>query len=185
MTGPAAARIDTERLILVPLAVEHADEMADVLDDPQLHTFIGGAPLSRAELRARYARLVAGPPADRGEGWLNWVVRQRDGGKLVGTVQATVVRRGADLEAALAWVIGTRWQGRGFAGEAARALAGWFDGYEIPVVAYIHPDHLASAAVASAAGFVAGTEVVEGEIVWRRPPAPHGKSGRTTSSSTG
>ena len=169
MTGPAAGRIETERLVLEPLAVEHAEEMAEVLGDPRLHAFIGGSPLSVEELRTRYARLVGGPPAGRDESWLNWVVRQREDGQLVGTVQATVA---SGTEAALAWVIGTPWQGRGFAAEAARALAAWFDARDIAVTANIHPDHVASAAVASAAGLVATTEVAEGEVVWRRAVDP-------------
>jgi hypothetical protein len=54
--------VRTARVDLVPLRVEHAAEMAGVLSDPALHTFIGGAPLSAAELRERYTRLVAGSP---------------------------------------------------------------------------------------------------------------------------
>ena len=45
----------SERLALGPLRVEHADEMAPLLDDPALHTFIGGKPASLQELRTRYA----------------------------------------------------------------------------------------------------------------------------------
>ena len=60
--------ISTARLDLLPLAVEHAQEMAAVLADPALHTFIGGEPASRAALRARYERLVAGSP-DPAESW--------------------------------------------------------------------------------------------------------------------
>jgi hypothetical protein len=36
------APLASERLRLEPLRVEHAAEMAGLLDDPQLHTFIGG-----------------------------------------------------------------------------------------------------------------------------------------------
>src|ERR1700722_17820785 len=49
----------TERLDLEPLAVAHAAELAPLLDDPFLHEFIGGAPLSAAALAARYTRLAA------------------------------------------------------------------------------------------------------------------------------
>jgi RimJ/RimL family protein N-acetyltransferase len=70
-----AEPIRTPRLTLVPLAVEHAAEMAEALDDPALHTFIGGSPATPAELRSRYTRMVAGPPPDRDEVWLNWVIR--------------------------------------------------------------------------------------------------------------
>ena len=49
-----------------------------------------GGPPSVSELRARYARHVAGAGPDGGEVWLNWVVRRRDGLQAVGTVQATI-----------------------------------------------------------------------------------------------
>ena len=62
MSAFAAATIVTERLLLVPLRPEDADEMVDVLADPRLHQFIGGHPATLEELRARYATLTAGSP---------------------------------------------------------------------------------------------------------------------------
>ena len=50
--------ISTARLDLLPLRVEHAAEMAEVLADPALHTFTGGTPYSPEALRARYERLL-------------------------------------------------------------------------------------------------------------------------------
>ncbi|AWS41783.1 GNAT family N-acetyltransferase [Streptosporangium sp. 'caverna'] len=70
-----AEPIRTPRLTLIPLAVEHAAEMAEALADPALHAFIGGSPATPSELRARYTRMVAGPPPGRDEVWLNWVIR--------------------------------------------------------------------------------------------------------------
>lgn len=84
MTGnqswPAAA-LHSERLHLEPLTVEHADEMVVVLDDPDLHVFIGGRPAGCEELRARYEQLVVGHSHDGHERWLNWVIRRRDDGR--------------------------------------------------------------------------------------------------------
>ncbi|GGJ51714.1 hypothetical protein GCM10010121_073260 [Streptomyces brasiliensis] len=138
-----------------------------VLSDPALHAFIGGVPDTLEELRARYRRITAGSP-DPGVSWLNWVVRAREGGRLAGTVQATV-GPGPVAEAEVAWVVGTPWQGRGFASEAARALVGWLGRRPdvAVVVAHVHPAHHASAAVASAAGLVPSGEVREdGEARW-------------------
>ncbi|MFJ2395050.1 GNAT family N-acetyltransferase [Streptomyces sp. NPDC087843] len=171
----------TARLDLLPLRVEHAEEMAAVLADPELHTFTGGAPHTPESLRSRYERLVAGSP-DPAVLWCNWVLRLReaaedgsdegdgsdggDAGPLVGTVQATVTAGTAEV----AWVVGTRRQGRGFAGEAARALVARLG--EEPgvrtVVAHVHPDHRASAAVAAAAGLTPTGIVHEGEVRWQR-----------------
>jgi RimJ/RimL family protein N-acetyltransferase len=158
-----AETIRTARLTLEPLAVRHAAEMAEVLGDPALHTFIGGSPETPERLRDRYARLVAGPPPGRDESWLNWVIRLDGPDRLVGYVQATVTRD----HAAVAWVVGTRWQGRGIAGEAAVALVDWLRARGTAVVATIHPDHAASSAVARGAGLVPTGGRVDGEIVWR------------------
>jgi hypothetical protein len=103
----AEARILTARLELVPLAVGDADEMAAVLGDRRLHDFIGGRPATLEELRAGYARLVAGRSPDGAEEWRNWIVRLRDG-TAVGTVQATITAEGAAAE--IAWVVGMPWQ---------------------------------------------------------------------------
>ena len=100
-----------------PLQVEHAREMAKVLSDPDLYTFTGGEPPSVDVLEARYRRQLAGP--DRtDEQWFNWVIRHDD--ELVGYVQTTVTGSTAEI----AWVIGTDWQGRGYAHDAVgNALA--------------------------------------------------------------
>ncbi|GAA4186300.1 GNAT family N-acetyltransferase [Streptosporangium oxazolinicum] len=163
-----AEPVRTARLTLEPLAVHHAAEMAEVLGDPALHAFIGGSPETPRQLRDRYARLVAAPPPGRVESWLNWVIRldDPDGGsdRLVGYVQATVTRD----RAVVAWVVGTPWQGRGIAGEAAVALVAWLREHGTAViVATIHPDHAASSAVARRAGLSPTDGRVDGEVVWR------------------
>ncbi|MFF9069870.1 GNAT family N-acetyltransferase [Streptomyces sp. NPDC014891] len=162
----AARTVRTARLDLVPLDVAHAEEMAVVLDDPALHAFIGGTPLSPAELRARYERLASGSP-DPATVWANWAVRLRSDGRLTGTVQATVTEGGRVAE--VAWVIGTGWQGRGIAREAAVGLVGLLVEHGArTIVAHVHPDHTASAAVAAAAGLAPTDRVEDGEVRWER-----------------
>lgn len=155
--------VRTPRLLLLPLRVEHAPEMAEVLADPELHRFTGGEPSSARALRARYERLVAGAP-DPDVTWGNWVVRLRETDRLAGYVQATVTGPVAEI----AWVLGTPWQGRGFATEAARGLVARLRLRHVDtVVAHIHPGHHASAAVARAAGLSPTDEVQDGEVRWR------------------
>jgi RimJ/RimL family protein N-acetyltransferase len=179
----SAAVIGTGRLLLTPLRAADAGEMTGVLDDKRLHEFTGGSPDSPAELRARYARLVAGSP-NPAVSWLNWIVRLRGSGQAVGTVQATVTGGGGSagsgpgngsgrgagdgLSAELAWVIGRPWQGYGYAAEAAAGLAGWLlsEGATV-ITACIHPDHHASAVVAARAGLALTDDVIDGERVWR------------------
>jgi RimJ/RimL family protein N-acetyltransferase len=154
--------IATARLVLEPLRVEHADELAPALGDPELHRFIGGRPLDRAELRRRYERLVAGSP-DPDVVWRNWVIRLVREDRLAGTVQATIARGVAEV----AWVVGTPWQGRGIATEAARALVAHLRAEGIAtIVAHIHPEHHASAAVAAAAGLAPTAGLCGGEVRW-------------------
>ncbi|MET9068354.1 GNAT family N-acetyltransferase [Streptosporangium sandarakinum] len=157
--------IATPRLTLLPLAVEHAAEMAEALDDPALHEFTGGSPATAGELRDRYARMVAGPP-DGGDAWLNWVVRVTETGRLAGYVQATVTPG----RAWVAWVVGTPWQGRGLAAEAATAMVAWLREHGVrSFAAAIHPGHAASAAVARHAGLTPTPATVDGEIIWESP----------------
>ncbi|CAG6399334.1 GNAT family N-acetyltransferase [Streptomyces cocklensis] len=163
MRGVEAEVIATERLTLLPLAAQYAEEMAEVLGDSRLHDFIGGTPQTPQGLRARYERLVAGS-GDAAVSWCNWVVRLESADCLTGTVQATVVGGRAEI----AWVVGTPWQGQGIATEAARGLVGWLCAQGVTtLVAHIHPDHLASAAVAAGAGLTATDEWDDGERRWR------------------
>jgi hypothetical protein len=101
MSAITAEAIRTDRLTLLPLRAGHAGEMAAALADPDLHAFIGGAPLSPRDLRARYECLVAGSPDPA-----------------------------------------------------------------VAVIAHIHPDHQASAAVAAAAGLTPTDERHDGEVRW-------------------
>lgn len=160
-----AEPIATDRLDLLPLRVEHAREMAVVLADTGLHTYVGGVPSALGALRARYERLVAGSP-DPAVSWCNWVIRMREEACLAGTVQATItgVR---ERVAEIAWVVGTPWQRRGIAAEAARGLVSWLRGRAVrTITAHIHPDHQASAAVATAAGLTPTGQWYDGEIRW-------------------
>ena len=163
----SAEPISTERLDLLPLRVEHAAEMATVLADPALHAFIGGSPETAQGLLSRYERLVAGS-GDPAISWCNWVIRLRDEGRLTGTVQATITARESGPVAEIAWVVATPWQGRGIATEAAQGLAWWLSERVNTLVAHVHPDHAASAAVAAACGLAPTDRVVDGEVRWVR-----------------
>ena len=119
-------------ITLEPLTVEHAEAMSVVLADPALYAVIGGEPPTEEQLRARYARQVRGRSPDGREGWLNWIIVDAVSDQLAGYVQATI-RAGDDHdEAELAWVIGTHWQGRRFATEAAQAVADWLSSRASP-----------------------------------------------------
>ncbi|MEU6267650.1 GNAT family N-acetyltransferase [Saccharopolyspora shandongensis] len=158
--------IRTERLDLMPLRIDHAAEMSSVLADPELYAFIGGAPLTSEELRTRYERILAGSP-DPEVSWCNWVIRLSGETSLVGTVQATLRPAYPGPIAEIAWIVGTDWQKRGIATEAARGLVDWLRRKPVrAVIARIHPDHHASAAVATAAGLQPTDQWYDGERAW-------------------
>jgi RimJ/RimL family protein N-acetyltransferase len=166
-----ASPLETERLALEPLSVHHAEEMAPLLDDARLFAFTGGRPATLDELRTRYARQATGRSPDGVERWLNWIARRRQDGLAVGFVQATVSEDPDPVTAVLAWVVGVRFQGHGYAREAARAVVRWLEGAGVGrFVAFIHPEHEASMAVARALGLAPTDSLVDGEVVWEYEP---------------
>jgi RimJ/RimL family protein N-acetyltransferase len=155
--------LSSERLRLEPLIVEHAVPMVAVLADPSLYEFTGGSPPTLEELLERYARQSVGHSPDRSELWLNWIVVLDD--EPIGFVQATVV----GPEAEIAWVVSPAYQGHGLASEAATTVVDWLASAGVTrVVAHVHPDHTASAAVAGRLGLRPTDVVEEGEVRWDR-----------------
>ncbi|MBD2762956.1 GNAT family N-acetyltransferase [Kocuria sp. cx-455] len=153
------------RLTLEPLRVDHASEMLEVLGDPALYEFTGGRPPTLEELTARYALQVTGTSPDGAEEWRNWIVRSAATAQAIGYVQATIRR--TERSADLAWVIGTRWWGLGYATEAASAMAGLLRADDIAhFTAHISPGHGASERVARKVGLHPTIERVDGEVVY-------------------
>ena len=114
--------LEMDRLVLLPMVSGDALELFGVLAEPSLYAFTGGHPPSSAHdldarIRGRESRVS--PNGD--ELWLNWTVRLKDGGIVVGYVQASVKGPLAQL----AWVVGLRFQGRGYATEASEAMTEW------------------------------------------------------------
>jgi RimJ/RimL family protein N-acetyltransferase len=154
--------VRTPRLTLVPLNAAHAAEMVGVLSDPALYTFTGGDPPEPSALEEQYRFQSAGCPRDD-EVWHNWIVHLD--GAAIGLVQATVIGEIADL----AWVVGTPWQGSGYATEAAAGMRDWLTGQGVRgFSAHIHSDHSASQAVATRLGLLpTDLRDDEGETIWK------------------
>jgi RimJ/RimL family protein N-acetyltransferase len=166
-----AVALQTVRLTLEPLRVDHAAEMTPVLADPSLYGFTGGGPPTLEALRAQYERQATGRSPDGAESWLNWIVRRRDDASAIGFVQAAISSDPpqAPVTAVLAWVIGARFQGQGYAREATGALVDWLQRVGVGrLVAYINAENAASIAVARALGMAPTDERVDGEVVWAR-----------------
>ena len=173
-------RLADDALVLEPLQAGHAEAMYRILCDAELHRYLDERPPASLDaLRKRYEYLERRTSPDGSQHWLNWIVIPA-GGAPIGFVQATIQDAGDGTggSAEIAWVIGTAWQGRGYATEAARALVARLESAGIrSIVAHVHPDHVASATVAERAGLVPTGQVVDGERVWRRIVSEPGASG--------
>lgn len=139
--------------------------MAALLSGRSLYRFTGGEPPSVSDLRRRYTAQALGGSPDGQEEWLNLVVVLEPDGQPIGYVQATIPRDGSPTE--IAWVIGEPWQGQGHATRAAQFLVEDLRSRGVSgLVAHIHPDHVASQAVARRLGMAPTDVLVDGEIRW-------------------
>lgn len=111
--------LHTPRLTLEPQTAAHAPAMFEVLGDPAIYTYENQPPVSLDALTRRFARLETRQSPDGREQWLNWVLRQRSDGALIGYVQATVQ---ADGRALVAYELASRHWGRGLGSEAVQAM---------------------------------------------------------------
>lgn len=170
-TWPTATWLKTARLDLEPIRADHADEAYPWLSDERIHAFTAGPPTSLEQVRAEFARQAEGQSPDGGQGLLTWMIRHRTG-RLVGSVQATVTRRGSGgLQARLFWIVAFDAQGLGFAREATSETVIWLMARDVErFVAYIHPRQKASKGIARAAGLHPSIVVREGRIEWSNDP---------------
>ena len=165
----ANERLTTARLDLVPLTAADADDLFPVFDDPALGRWTGDTPPADPEvLRRRFAAWEAGPSPDNAEWWLNWTMRRRKDHRAIGHLQSTVIGDSA----AVAWMVGTPFQGQGFATEAALALIEWLGDRQgvAAIEASIHPGNIASQTVARRAGLRPTDRLDDGEVVWAYDP---------------
>ena len=167
---PSASWIRTARLNLEPIRRVHAGVMYPILSDPNIYQFTGGSPPSSIETLAEtYASWELRRSPDGKELWLNWLLREREKAAAIGSVQATI----AENCTYIAWMVGTQWQRRGYASEAASALVRWLLALGPGEIrARVNPCHTASQIVAGRAGLRRTEQLNAGEEVWvlNRPP---------------
>lgn len=112
-----ATALRTERLVLEPLAVRHADALFEALRDPSVHEFIEtSGPWTPETVRRRLERLAEGPPQGSDDRWLNYVVLLD--GRLLGRVESTVHGPVAEV----AYLFDPAVSGHGYATEAVEWL---------------------------------------------------------------
>ena len=111
--------LQSRRLTLEPQLALHAPAMFAVLSDPAIYAYENQPPASLNALSQRFQRLEARQSPDGRQQWLNWVLRQRSDGELIGYVQATVQ---ADGRALVAYELASRHWGQGLGSEAVQAV---------------------------------------------------------------
>lgn len=154
--------LETERLVLRPFRQADIDAYAELCADPMVMKFLNatGSPISRADAWRQIA-VYLGHWELRGFG--TWAVEERATGEFVGRVGLHYPEGWPDRE--LGWTIATRFWGKGYASEAARAaIAHAFDtlGWT-HLVSLIHPDNHRSARLTERLGYhIAGTADVVG-----------------------
>jgi RimJ/RimL family protein N-acetyltransferase len=144
----------TERLVLEPLVVAHAQALYPFLCDERLYPYIPQEPpASMDALAERHRRLEPRRSPDGQQVWLNWAARLREGSSYVGVFQATIE---PDGEAFLAYMVFPAQQRQGYAREGGQRVIECLVGeYGVcQVVAEIDTRNRASVAVVEALGFV-------------------------------
>jgi RimJ/RimL family protein N-acetyltransferase len=132
LAAPALAvpRIETPRLVLRAHRLSDLDAYGAMWSDPDVLRHIGGVPLTRDAIWARFLR-------NRGH-WITlnfgyWIMEDRASGRLAGEVGYADFRRDWPLGLTerlrdvpeSGWVLPTWAHGRGLASEAARAVLDW------------------------------------------------------------
>lgn len=107
----------TEGLLFCPIEVAHAEGLFHALDFDSVYQFITQPrPSNSDEVLVRIKRFNAGPSADSGQEWLNFVVLLDD--KIIGHLQATV----SGSRAEIAYLFNPVVSGRGYATTGTRWL---------------------------------------------------------------
>ena len=121
------------KVMLSPLRVEDATEMAALLSAAQIYEHIDDKPPTSADaLRERYGNLVKQVSPDGREIWLNWIVRTGAPGAAIGYVQATI-RKETNI-ALVAYVLSPNHWGKGLACEAVTQMIDKLsDGYGVKI----------------------------------------------------
>ena len=176
MSTGTIERIETDRMILERLRLEHADEQLRLLLDHRVSATLWPRRQSPTEADVLEGLAAKVDHWDR-HGFGIWTARDRDTGEMVGRggLQYTYTAGLNDVEAGWA-VIPERW-GQGLATELAHACVEVaFEQLDLrELVAFTLPDNIASRRVMEKAGFTYERDIVHAGLPHvlyrRRPPA--------------
>jgi RimJ/RimL family protein N-acetyltransferase len=142
-------RLETERLVLRALTAEDFEPLAAFMADPEVARYLTGEPLSRADAWRSLA-VALGHWQLRGYGV--WAVERKTDRAFMGRVGMINPEGWPGLE--IGWTLGRPYWGQGYATEAARAAMAYaFATQKVErLISCIHPDNVASQAVAKRLG---------------------------------
>jgi RimJ/RimL family protein N-acetyltransferase len=152
MTGGVTARLRIE-----PLAHGHAAGLIDALGHESVARFLPAPDVTTVDaLHERIDRLALGSGRPD-EIWLNFAVLRADDGAVIGRLEATIFGEWAEI----AYLVGPRYERRGYGREATRWLVECLTARGVGEVwACIHPDNARSIALVEDLGFVRQREPV-------------------------
>jgi RimJ/RimL family protein N-acetyltransferase len=147
-TAPNALQLHIE-----PLCEAHADELFEAFADERIYPYIPQrAHPSRDSMRREYREFSQGAAPDSGEVWMNWVIKDADSRKCLGTLQATVFAEGSLW---IGYTVAPRVWGLGIGTQAVRwlllELSTRFPGK--PILASVDIRNLSSIRVLEKTGF--------------------------------
>ncbi len=138
-------RIETDRLVLRPLALADLGPMHDVYADREVMRYIGRGGAHSETIEESERRLQRLIDHQEKHGFSLWAVTDRASGTVMGDAGLILyAHRGPEIE--LGYRLAKAYWGRGYATEAARAwLAHGFETLGLKrIVAVTHPEHVAS-----------------------------------------
>ena len=147
----SGAIVETERLLVRPIAPDDVEPLAAIWCDPQATRYMGGPRQFEAVCRALREDLPPAPPPR----FNLWPTIEKASGRIIADCGLLPKEVAGRAEVELVYVLAPAAWGRGFATEVGRAIrdhAATALGCE-RLIALIHPDNAASERVAVKLGF--------------------------------
>ncbi len=142
--------LESKRLLLPPLTVEHTNALSTIYADPDVARFVGGERLTGETIPLQVAAF-AEEWEQRGYG--QSAALDRDTGEFLGRIGLHYWPEWNEVE--IGYILGRSAQGKGLAFEGSMAWINWAkSNSDIEyLIANIHPDNVASIGLAKKLGF--------------------------------
>ncbi len=139
--------LETPRLILRPYAMDDAEPLTELLQDPEIYRWTNSIPFPYTLEHAHEFLAIREAEDVTGESFV-WAITDRENGRLLGAMGLHDVQHDRG-RAELGYWLGEAYRGKGFATEAARRVISWcfeVGGFHRIQATYL-PGNVASAGV--------------------------------------